>query len=275
MKKLHETKKALLLAIVTGVALQAEPSEAVPSSSNDAREVMMAVYQRDTGDKMVAHMSMSIESGRKRERGVKIKSLEFDEGTKQLLVFESPADIRNTALLSVDYDDGAKDDDQWLYLPSLRKSTRISGGDKSDSFMGTDFTYSDMTKQDPGQYELKMLKQTTKIDGEECWLIESRPKTDKAKKETGYLKSYLWISKDKLIPLQVKAWVRKGKKIKYMKFGAIKKVDGIWVAHTAVSRTTKNGKVTSTTILQMTDVKFNDDSVRESDFAAQRLGQGL
>ena len=61
------------------------------------------------------------------------------------MIFESPSDVQNTGLLSVDYD-GAKDDDQWLYLPSLHKATRISSGDKSGSFMGTDFTYSDMTQ---------------------------------------------------------------------------------------------------------------------------------
>ena len=74
--------------------------------------------------------------------------MEFDKGTRQLMMFESPADVRNTGMLSIDYKDGNKDDDQWLYLPSLNKSTRISSGDKSGSFMGTDLSYADMTRAD-------------------------------------------------------------------------------------------------------------------------------
>lgn len=262
--------------LVTGtVLLYTQPSLAVPADTTDARKIMDAVFNRDMGDKMTSRMTMTIEAGRKRVRTLQYKAMKFDGGTKYLMIFESPADVRNTALLSLDHDDGNKDDDQWLYLPSLRKSTRISTGEKSGSFMGSDFTYSDMTKQATDQYDFQIVQQSVKIDGEDCWLIEARPRTDKAKNETGYVKSHIWVSKQKLMALQLKAWVRQGKKIKYVKFQDIKKVDGIWVAHTAAVRTTKGDSVLSTTTLQFSNVKFNDPGIQDADFTQGRLAQGL
>ena len=84
--------------------------------------------------------------------------------------------------------------------------------------MGTDLSYSDMTKTDPKHYDYEIVEQSAKVAGEDCWLIESRPKTAKAKKETGYIKSHVWVSKAKLTAMQVKSWVRKGKKLKYIQF---------------------------------------------------------
>ena len=176
--------------------------------------------------------------------------------------------------MSVDYD-GARDDDQWLYLPSLRNTTRISSSGKSGSFVGTDISYADMTSRDVDAYDYEMIEESTNVDGEACWLIESRPRTAKEQEATGYLKTQSWISKEKLIPLQAKMWVKEGKKLKYMKFGDIRKVDGIWTVHKLSVRTVKNGKVESTTVMQFKSLKFNDPSVSEADFSERRLEQGI
>ena len=61
------------------------------------------------------------------------------------MFFLSPADVKDTGFLTYDYDEEGRDDDQWLYLPALKKTKRIASGDKSGSFMGSDFTYADMT----------------------------------------------------------------------------------------------------------------------------------
>ena len=187
----------LLLALPVDVGAQT-----LSPDSTDARKIMEAVENRVEGDKVISRLKIVVEDskGRKRIRGVQSRSLEFPGGSKQLIFFESPADVRNTGLLSIDYDDGAKTDDQWLYLPSLHKSTRINSSEKSGSFMGTDLSYSDMTQRAPSQYEYKMLNTSAQVDGEACWLIEARPTTPREKEETGYLKSQMWISKTKLLP---------------------------------------------------------------------------
>ena len=243
--------------------------------------IMQEVESRVDGDRSKSRLVMKIidKDGRTRERVVQSRSLEFKEGTKQIMYFESPADIRGTGLLSVDYDDGQKDDDQWLYLPSLHKSTRISSGEKSGSFMGTDLSFSDMTRADPKHYNYKMLKNSVKIklDGgvEECWVIESRPKTAKAKKETGYVKSQVWISKTKMMPVQIKSFIRKGKKIKYIQFKDIKKVNDLWTTHTIVAQTKRGKSIESTTILQFSELSYNNADVTPDIFVQSRLEQGL
>lgn len=250
---------------------------AIAPTETDPAKIMKAVEDRETGDKQISRMQMTITdgAGRSRVRVVQSRSIDFKGGTKQIMFFESPADIRNTAMLSIDYDAGDKDDDQWLYLPSLHKSTRISSSDKSGSFMGSDFTYSDMTQKDPRNYTYKLLKPSAQVSGEDCWLIESRPKTDKEKRETGYVKSMVWISKEKLIPVQVKSWVREGKKIKFMKTSDIRKVNGIWTPHKMAVRTVRGKKVQSTTVLKFLSIKIGDPSVKATDFSQRRLEKGI
>ena len=201
--------------------------------------------------------------------------MEFKQGTRQLMMFESPADVRNTGMLSIDYKDGERDDDQWLYLPSLSKTTRIASGDKSGSFMGTDLSYADMTRADPSQYDYMIKKQSVAVGGDDCWLIEARPKTQRAKDETGYVKSRVWVSKAKMMPLQVKAWIREGKKLKYIKFSDIKMVGGEWFPHKVTARTKKGKKTESTTVLQFFDVVADSAEVTKDLFTQRRLEQGL
>jgi hypothetical protein len=251
-------------------------ASAIDSSEKDPRKVAQAVSDRENGDKQVAKVKMTLidNSGRKRERIMSTRSMDFDGGTKTVMIFESPADMQGTGLLSIDYS-GNKDDDQWLYLPSLKKTTRIASSGKSGSFVGTDITYADLTKKDVDAYDYTMIKDSVSVDGEECWLIESRPRTDAEKKSTGYLKIQSWISKDKLMPIQAKMWIKEGKKLKYMKFEEIKKIDGIWTVHKLIVRTVKNGKVESTTLMASENIRFNDPSVSDSDFSERTLEQGI
>ncbi len=267
------------LGILVGalVLSSAASAAALSPTETDANKIMSAVEDRDTGDKGTARMQMTItdSANRSRTRVVKTRLMKFKGGTKQIMFFESPADVRNTALLSFDYDAGGKSDDQWLYLPSLRKSTRISSSDKSGAFMGSDLTYADMTSKDPKDYNYKVVKASAKVRGEECWLIESKPKTKKEIRETGYLKSLVWVSKSKLLPLQTKSWVREGRKLKYTKFGDVRKVDGIWIAHRIVVRTVRGKSVVSTTKLRFMNYKLNDPDVKAADFTQRRLEKGL
>ncbi len=274
MNHLSKVSGGLFFAAIMFVSLNAT---AVDSSTKDPRKIAEAVENREVGDKQISRITMTLKdnTGRKRERILRSRSIKFNGGTKMIMLFESPADVRNTGLLSIDYESGKKDDDQWLYLPSLRKSTRIAASDKSGSFLGTDITYADMTKKDINKYDYKMVKESEMINGDDCWLIESKPKSQKVITQTGYVKTQSWISKTKLMPIQVKIWVKEGRRLKYIKFGEIKKVSGIWVAHKMSVRTMKNGKEESTTIMKSTSIKFNQASVKDSDFTERRLEQGI
>ncbi len=271
------TGRIILTTFLAGLFLLPATAAAVTPDETNARKIMDAVENRPDGDKQTSRLVMVVKdaAGRERKRAVRSQRLDFAGGTKSLMLFEKPADVRNTGLLSIDYDDGRKDDDQWLYLPSLRKSTRIASSDKSGSFMGTDLSYADMTSQDPDNYDYAIVKQSVTVDGDDCWQIEARPNNARTKRETGYVKTHAWISKSKLMPLKVKAWVKEGKKLKYIKFADVRKIDGIWVAHKILAQTKRGKAIESKTVIAFKDIKFNVSSVKESDFTQRRLEQGL
>jgi len=275
----RRTSARPLVGIAIILVLSSVPQRgwAVSPDSTDAREIMTAVERRDKGDRMNSRMEMSIPDkvNKDRHRVLLSRSIKVPGANKQLMIFESPADVRNTGLLTFDYDDGKKSDDQWLYLPNLHKSTRISGGGKAGSFMGTDLSYSDMTNKDPEQYDYKLLQPSVDVSGELCWLIESRPRTAKEQRETGYTKSELWISKSKLIPIQSKAWLKDVEKLKFTQFRDIRKVDGLWVAHHIIVRTTTGTDVISTTVINFLSLRYNQPEVVATDFVESRLERGL
>lgn len=220
-------------------------------------------------------MTITDKSGKTRERSMEVRTIKFKDGDKKLVLFQSPADIRNTGLLSIDYKDPNKDDDQWLYMPALHRSSRITSKDKSGSFIGSDLSYADMTRRDADAYNYTMLKQSDKVGDEDCWMIEGVPKTEKEKSETGYAKADYWISKKGLYPIQAKIWLAKGNRIKYIKYGDNKKIDGIWVSLKVTVRTMKEDKVESTTVLATSAVRFSQSSVQDSEFSQSRLEKGL
>lgn len=259
------------------IAWSSHAARALDPNTTDARAIAQAVESRENGDRMVSSVTFTVSdaAGRKRVRKTVQRTLDFPGGTKMILFFDSPADVRDTGLLSIDYDEGSKEDDQWLYLPSLHRATRIATSDKSGSFMGTDISYSDMTKRDTRVYDYQLLEKSVKVGNEECWLIEARPKTEKEKRETGYVKSQVWVSKQKLLPLQVKVWVNEGKKLKYLKFGRIEQIDGIWIARELAVRSVRNDKVESETLMTIDAIKLGDDSVTDALFTERRLEQGL
>ena len=154
--KLRLLSRSYILAFVGLLAglMTSSRAEAISPDSVDAKAIMDAVEKRNRGDRVLGRIVMTItdNAGRKRQRVVRSWQMDFAEGTRQLMMFESPADVKGTGMLSLDYTSGDRDDDQWLYLPSLNKSTRISSGEKSGSFMGTDLSYADMTKTDPSHY---------------------------------------------------------------------------------------------------------------------------
>ena len=268
--------KASVFATIAAV-LAASPALALSPDETDAKKIMNAAEDRDRGDRMPAQMTLTIrdDSGSERNRVLRQRSIEFEGGTRTLILFADPTDVRGTGLLTVDYDDGAKDDDQWLYLPSLKKTSRITSSGKSGSFMGSDFSYSDMTQADPDQYNYKIVKQSDKAGGEDCWVIHAKAKTKKEADETGYVDQKIWVSKSKLMPLQIKARVKKGKKIKYLKFGDVKKVDGVWVAHHLSARLVRNKKMESESVFVFKQLKLNDPAVTEDNFSQRALEAGI
>jgi len=245
------------LALLVGhAALVATPVFAADDPK--AREIMTNVDEREDGDNQTSNMQMVLIDKRGKQRVRELRSFRKDQGIDEhsMMFFLSPADVEDTGFLTYDYDDADRDDDQWLYLPALKKTKRIASSDKSGSFMGSDFSYADMTERPLEKYEYKLL-QEGELDGHKVWIIESTPIDDEEVDETGYTKSINFVRQDNYVVVQAKIWVKKGKRNKYLRVEELEQIDGIWVP-TVMTMTTKKGKQTlHKTILRMSDVQFN------------------
>ena len=242
----------------------------------NGREIMAKVNARDTGDRSITEMEMILidKKGNKRVRKLKTFGLEKGKDSLSLMFFLSPADVRNTGFLTFDYDESGKNDDQWLFLPALRKTKRIAAGDKSGSFMGSDLNYSDMTSPDLNLYEYTLMKET-EVKGRKVWQIKTVPKTKAEAEKSGYSKSVVFIRQDNYVMIRGVRWVHKKKRNKYLDVRKLEKIDGIWVS-TELHVTTKSGKKTlHKTILKQKNVHFNQDEVNEDLFSIRRLEKGL
>ena len=242
----------------------------------NGREIMEKVNARDTGDRSITEMEMILidKKGNKRVRKLKTFGLEKGKDSLSLMFFLSPADVRNTGFLTFDYDESGKDDDQWLFLPALRKTKRIAAGDKSGSFMGSDLNYSDMTSPDLNLYEYTLMKET-EVKGQKVWQIKAVPKTKAEAEKSGYSKSVVFIRQDNYVMIRGVRWVHKKKRNKYLDVRKLEKIDGIWIS-TELHVTTKSGKKTlHKTILKQKNVHFNQDEVNEDLFSIRRLEKGL
>ena len=243
--------------------------------ANEARDIMVKVDDRDDGSSQINDMIMVLIDKNKKQRVRELKSYTKDKGedTQKILFFLSPADVKNTAFLTYDYDDSKKDDDQWLYLPALKKTKRIPTSDKSSSFMGSDFTYSDMTRRNLEDYDYKLLK-TSKVRGNRVWIIEATPRTTEVIDETGYKKSILFVRQDNFVVVRAIHFLEKGKKKKYLDIKKLKKINGIWVTE-EMTMTLKLAKTTlHKTIIKNSNIEINTP-IEDRMFTVRRLEKGI
>ena len=270
-------KKCLTLVLITFLML---PFATLCASADDpeARTIMEKVEARDDGDNQVSDMGMTLIDKKGQERVRKIHAFSKDKGEDvlKLMFFQHPADVKDTAFLTYDYDDPDKDDDQWLYLPALRKTKRIASTDKSGSFMGSDLTYSDMTSRNLEDYDYTFYEKGREKDvkGIKTWVIWATPRSKDIMEETGYEKSLLFVRQDNFFVIRALNWVRDGGYLKYMDVKKLDRIDGIWVS-TEMHVTKKKGKNTvHKTILKLSDVKFNQDLEFDL-FTIRRMEKGL
>ena len=92
-------------------------------------------------------------------------------------LFKSPGDVKGTSYMSYNWESTSKEDDSWLYLPALQKVNRIASADRSGSFMGSDFTYSDIDGFELEDFNYKLVKDSDVVDGKDCWVMSPHLKT--------------------------------------------------------------------------------------------------
>ncbi len=177
-------------------------------------------------------MKLINEKGQERVRKIAyFEKRDKDDNRNTLVKFQFPADVKGTGLLTLEHK--GSEDDQWLYLPALRKTRRISASDKGDSFMGSDFTYEDMEQEDLDEFEYKLLG-TEDINGEPCYRIEGIAVSESKKKETSYSRREIWVRKGDFVLLKINYYDKKGNFLKTLTVADIKVINGKPRAHKIV-----------------------------------------
>ena len=244
------------------------------SDDAKARAIMEKVDARDDGQTLERNMKMILidKNSKKRVRNIHSLSKDFGADTHTIMFFLAPSDVKNTAFLTYDYDDANKDDDQWLYLPALKKVKRIPSNDKSGSFMGSDFSYFDMTDRDLDDYDFKFIKDI-KVRGHDAWIISSTPRNKKVINESGYTKSIAIVRKDNYVVTRAINYLKNGKK-KYLDIKKMHQSSGIWVVDNMTMTTKKGNSTVHKTILQFSNIKLNKN-ISSDIFTTRQLEKGL
>ncbi|MDX1473407.1 MAG: outer membrane lipoprotein-sorting protein, partial [Reinekea sp.] len=181
--------KKLFITLIAGLS--------VPTFAMTADEIMQQVDQIAEPQSMKSNMTMVLvdNKGKQRVRSMQSVSADIDGVDKSLMFFLEPNDVKGTGFLMFDYEAADADDDQWMLLPSLGKAKRIASGDKTGSFMGSDFTYADMSKRNLEEWTYELVKEDD-INGVKVWVIESTPVSDAVIEKTGYTKSIAYVRQD-------------------------------------------------------------------------------
>lgn len=252
-------KPELALTLLLALAVAA-PVALAQSAEEKGLAIAREVDARDRGfGDFTASMTMLLRNkqGDESLRNIRLRTLEVQgDGDKSMSVFDEPADVRGTAFLT--HSHATKPDDQWLYLPALKRVKRISSKNKSGPFMGSEFAYEDLTSQEVEKYRYRWLRDEV-LDGRETMVLERVP----AYEHSGYTRQVVWVDRIMWQPLKVEYYDRKQTLLKTLELGEYRQyLDRYWRALRMHMRNHQTGKSTQ---LEWRDLAFRT-GLDERDF---------
>lgn len=230
---LHLESWALTPAEEQGLAIAVE-ADRRDLGWQDSKASLTMVLRNKQGDESI--------------RYIRVSNLEVhDDGDKGLTIFDEPRDVKGTAFLNFTHRTGP--DDQWLYLPALKRVKRISSKNKSGPFMGSEFAYEDISSDEVEKYTYKYLRDEV-YEGMDCFVFERYP-TDK---NSGYTRQVVWMDKSEYRPQKINFYDRKNAPLKTLTYkGYQQYLDQYWRADEFYMVNHQTGK---TTLLTWRDYQF-------------------
>jgi len=252
-----------LLAIASTNAL----ADSGPSNATQQRglEISVTAKERDIGwVDSTSDMLMTLRNkqGQESTRAIKIKSLELlDDGDKSLTIFNKPRDVKGTAFLSFSHPVG--NDDQWLYLPALKRVKRISSRNKSGPFMGSEFAFEDLSSFEIEKYRYNFIGEE-KLNNMETYMIEQFPVDE----NSGYTRRIVWLDKAEYRVQKIDFYDRKNALLKTLTYQDYKQyLNKFWRANHAQMINHQSGKSTE---LHWTNYAF-ETGLKDTDFNRNTL----
>ena len=237
-------RHALMALTATVVTVAAAPAMS-QSAEEKGKAIAVEADKRDTGwvdSRASLRMLLGTREGQQRAvRELDSMALERTPGTdgdKSLIVFRAPKDVQNTALLTYNHIHG--NDDQWIYLPALKRVKRIASANRSGPFMGSEFSYEDFTAAEIEKFTYKWLKDEP-CGQLTCHVVERVPTYE----NSGYSRQIAWFDTQELRVQRVDYYDRRGKLLKTLTSSAWKKYnDKFWRSHDMNMVNHQTGKTT-------------------------------
>jgi len=186
-------------------------------------------------------MVLSSAAGQTSVRELTMRTLEVtdeDAGDKSLIVFEHPGDVAGTALLT--YAGITGDDDQWIYLPAIRRVKRIASSNRAGPFVGSEFAYEDMTAPEVDRFDYRYLRDEP-CGALTCFVIERTPRFS----GSGYSRQLVWIDTADYRTWRIDYFDRRGAALKTLRLSDYRQYQGrFWRAHDLVMDNHQTGKST-------------------------------
>ncbi len=266
------TKSAIIPYFICLIVFQTAASVTASSAEEPAaKDIVSKSAETDKipgwSAKVVMRLTPKGGSERVRESLIFSKLQPNGSDMHRLVQFISPADISGSNILIHEHSKG--NDDIWIYLPSVKKVRRLLANSKKESFMGTDFSYTDITTPKVDEYSHTLLRRET-VNETLCYVIESVPKTEETKRDTGYLKTVNWIRTDNYARVKSEIYDLSGGLFKLMQVHSLKEVDGRrgkWLMEKVEMRNLRSGH---STFLTFINIETNKE-INERLFAPGRL----
>lgn len=244
---LNNGLKAILLGTTIVLGTGFSGTQADEASVAKGYEIAARSDRSDNGfasSEVSAVMTLTNKAGKVSRRELSFKTLERENenvGDKGLTVFSTPRDVKGTALLS--HAQILTPDNQWLYLPALKRVKRISSANKSGPFVGSEFAFEDFTSTELNKYSYDYVGEDT-FDGMKVDVVERFPLYEKS----GYTKQVALIDQEIFQTRKIDFYDRKGAHLKTLTFGDYREYDGgIWRAHTLEMVNHQTNKATTLT----------------------------
>jgi len=229
--------KILLTTILTATSLMAITNLEVAQQSDKITDGFESSIAK-------TEMLLINASGQQSIRQLEMKTLEGENGDKTISTFLTPADVKGTKTLTHEHVD--RDDDQWLYLPALKRIKRIASSNKSGSFMGSEFSYEDIGNTNYQKFTYTGEAEEVDLNGITCYKGSRIP----IDKNSGYTKQVSWIAKDSLLLQKVEYYDRKQELLKTATFSSYKELDAVWRVGKIEMKNHQNDKVTVLTWIE-------------------------
>ena len=216
-KKLFNSSVFIIAFFPTSVALADEASEKEGLRIAEERKARDRGWNNTVADTV---MILRNAQGQESERDMRVKTLEVQgDGDKALTIFDSPKDVSGTAFLSISHPIEA--DEQWIYLPAVKRVKRIASRNKSGPFMASEFAFEDLTSFEVEKYQYDLLREEQYKDMP-VYVVEQVPQDD----FSGYTKQILWIDKEHYRVHKVEFYDKKGDHLKTLDFENYKLYEG-------------------------------------------------